>query len=84
MHDDGHAMRSRMAATEAQAFAQVAAVIDALEAAPLPALPPSYAALRRALRTAAGRALLKLCSGSLEARKAVARLQRQMRSLAEA
>eukprot|EP00892_Ulva_mutabilis_P011206 jgi/Ulvmu1/8458/UM043_0038.1 len=83
MHDEGHAMRARMAATEARAFAQVAAVIDALEAAPLAALPAGPAPLRRKLRTAAGRALLKLCSGSLEARNSVARLQRQMRSLTE-
>lgn len=84
MHDDGHARRVRMAATESRAFAQVAAVIDALDAAPLPALPARHAALRRLLRGAACRALLKLCSGGLEARKAAARLQRQMRALAGA
>ena len=84
MHDAGHAMRGRMAATEACAYADVAAAIDALDAMPPPGLPPALAPQRRLLRRAACRALLKLCSGGLEARKAVVQVQRQLRILSQA
>lgn len=84
MHDAGHALRGRMAATEARAFAQVAAALDALEVTPPPELPTALAPQRRLLRRAACQALLKLCSGGLEARKAVVALQRQLRAVSEA
>lgn len=72
MHDASRTMRAHMAATDTKATEQVWAALDALPG-PRDTLP-----LRRAVCCAVQR----LCSGSLEARKAVGIFQRELRSLA--
>lgn len=72
MHDASRTMRAHMAATDTKATEQVWVALESL--------PGSKDTLP--LRRAVCCAVQRLCSGSLEARKAIGVLQRELRTLA--